>query len=303
MNFRLSCTWCNADSTAPGPRCAEHRHRQPQTAATKSQHQLVCEISCSLPPASLPLLLPNSKAWQQTAPSNSGLCCTSTKTFALFIKTQLLKRSRKERSRKERSRKRSSFARAAGAWPQEQAGDASASSVRCWSLPVSCPSLPVDDAKARLFSAILRKWKILSGEIRSGKKASGAQCCKGHTANMLKNLWTTLLLYNFINLNSNRVRGYVGFQDFKQAYIYLCISAVLTAQAQHHLTLCYRAISSLSCHHRAPHLHFHTISIPYFLTSIQASQSHLREVIEHEVFDKSWSFLQLSFEMCRNVYY
>lgn len=172
MNFRLSCTWCSADSTAPGPRCAEHRHHQPQTAATNSYCQLVCEISCSLPPGLLLLLLPDSKAWQEAVPcSNSAPCCTSTKTFALFLKMQILKR------------KVVSFPCVAGVWLEHCTGAGRGMrvgvSVRCWSLPVSCPSLPVDDAKARLFSAILRKWKILSGEIRGGKKASGAQCCRG----------------------------------------------------------------------------------------------------------------------------
>lgn len=86
---------------------------------------------------------------EQHPGSNSGLCCTSTKAFALLLKTQLLKR------------KRSSFPCAAGAWlercPGAGRGMRVGAAVHGCSLPVSCPSLPADDAKARLFSAILRK--------------------------------------------------------------------------------------------------------------------------------------------------
>lgn len=156
--------------------------------------------------------------------SNSGLCCTSTKTFALFLKMQLLKR------------KTPSFPWDAGVWPEQCLGAGRGmrvgASVRCWSLPVSCQSLPVDDAKARLFSAILRKWKILSGEIQGGKKASGAQCCRGIYCKHPEKSAD-----HFVNLSSNRVRDYVGFQEFKQTYVYLCIPAVLAAQAQHHTLL------------------------------------------------------------------
>lgn len=69
------------------------------------------------------------------------------------------------------------------------------------------------------------------------RRLLGLSAAGGHTANILKNPWTALLRYCFINLDSNSIKGYVGFQDFKQAYVYLCISAVLTAQAQHHTVL------------------------------------------------------------------
>lgn len=86
----------------------------------------------------------------------------------------------------------------------------------CSNLTVSCPSLPVDDAKVRLFQAIWRKWKILSREIWAGRKASGAQHCRRDIQQISWKTWRpTWSHLVFINsLKSNTIRAYAGFQDF-----------------------------------------------------------------------------------------
>lgn len=94
MNFRLSCTWCSADSTAPGPRCAEHRHHhQPQTAATKflAPTGLWDQLLPSLLASYSFCCMSQRPDRKQNQGSNSGHCCTSTKIFALFFKMQFLK--------------------------------------------------------------------------------------------------------------------------------------------------------------------------------------------------------------------
>lgn len=174
MNFRLSCTWCSADSTAPGSRCAEHRHNQPQTAATKFV----------APTGLWDQLLPSSWLLTPSAVWLKGLTGSSTQVVLTLV--SVVPTPERLLCSLKCSFWREKLPVSLWCWNLAWARHRSrqgrmrvGASVRCWSLPVSCPSLPVDDAKARLFSAILRKWKILSGEIRGGKKASGAQCCRG----------------------------------------------------------------------------------------------------------------------------
>lgn len=173
MNFRLSCTSRTADSIAPRPRGAEHCRNRPRMSVTELAVQT--DLWDQLLPSSW--LLPDfwccdaealTRKQHQGRENLFGVFCTSTEVFGVFLKMQLLKR------------KLSCFPRVLeSGWEhcnRSRLADVSGSVTRCSSLPVSCLSLPVDDAKVRLFWAILRKWKILWGEIRGEGKASRARC-------------------------------------------------------------------------------------------------------------------------------
>lgn len=143
-NFRLSCTWCAADSTAARPLWLLWQN---------SQHKPLCEVSCCLPPA-----------FWLTSHAGTQRLSFGSKVEGVFILVPVVLHWDMCQIPYNAASEESSILCSLSCWSQAGGTAAGAGSqvppaafCGCSNLPVSCPSLPVDDAKARSFWVILRK--------------------------------------------------------------------------------------------------------------------------------------------------